>query len=256
MPVPMTPERMRERITLLLRKAESTTPAEAEALTEQAERLAIQHGIDLAAAIAQASTGGSPFPEEEIVSTWVAMPKPIKYSKFYANIYARVALAMGMQAYLSGSRGGPAQVVIIGYQSDISTIQSLGASLVIQGEHAYRQWLDASADQEAVRLRWFGTDQQKFVARRSFLMAFAQGAEKRIRDNRTKLTEQTKGTGTDLVLIDRAAKIKAVAEERHKTRKTRAVKATQQSQRAGYVAGQNARTGEGELDGGRAALAR
>jgi hypothetical protein len=233
-----------ELIAQLLAKAESTTPEEAEALTEHAERLMIKYGIEQAhidARRAKAGQASEKIVEERLDFTGVYRGEMVHLS--HAVVHGLGALR-GMQ--YTGGAGKVFSYWIIGFESDVAQAKTLIASLQVQVAVAVRAWWKTNKDSYS----WASAyDQEK--ARRSFVHGFGTGAGARIRDSRAKVVSES-STGTDLVLVDRSAKV-----EEHMrsipTKHGRARTATGRDHAAGqgYTAGKNANTGGRAVGQGR-----
>lgn len=226
-----------ELIAQLLAKAEQTTPEEAEALTEHAERLMLKYGIEQAVINDRRAKSGQS--EEEIVT--VTMLFKGAYRLEYLFMGVEVAGALGsIRCMKSTYKNQSATLYMVGFKSDVEQAQVLLSSLMLQSVVATRVWwkvnkglyaADTSYDQEA--------------ARRSFVRGFSIGAGRRIAANRQQAVHEA-GSGTELVLVDRAAKVNAFVDSTMKlgVDKSRGGKGSYQARNAGFQAGQNASTGE------------
>ena len=187
-------------IAKLLAKAESTTPEEAEALTEAAEKLMVRHGISQAMIEARRSKDSEP---EPIVTETI----------WFTGIHARglsmmahqVTDAFGtMRTYGKSRRGRPDRaVVIVGYASDVEQTKMLVESLHLQSIVAMRAWWKRSDE------RHYLSQSRGNIAKRQFLISFGTGAAERIKEAvRVSTIEQDaeQSESTALVLLDRGAK--------------------------------------------------
>lgn len=229
-------------IAQLLTKAESTTPEEAEALTAAAEKLMVKYMIDQAtidARRAKAGTAG-----EKIVEV------AIRFGGVYRGemIHMGASIAGGLKTIkvMQSTGSGSFTLWFVGFESDVAQAKALLESLQIQSMVAVAAWwkLNKSSYQ------WdTGYDQEK--ARRSFVHGFGTGAGSRIAASRLQTVTEA-GTGTELVLVSREAKVQAHMDSRG-LRKSRSRTATGRDYAAaqGVHAGKNANTGEKNLTQGR-----
>lgn len=243
----LTPE---EKIAALLLKAETTTPEEAEALTEQASRLMIKYSITQAKLDAQRLGTDR---REEIVIKNIEL-KGI-YRVGYQNIMFAVVCAMGITKAFIEQPWNQKNVTIfrvVGYESDVEQLVVLLSSLQLQAVSALTKWWAGASDD------YNGTAMQKFKARRQFLISFGNGAAARIEEARRAVFKQEKksnGSGAELVLIDRESEIKNFLEAFGlKSINSRMSHGGNDAALAGYDAGKNANTGGHQVGGTREAL--
>lgn len=196
-------------IAKLLAKAESTQyPAEAEALTEQAERMMVRYGIDKAAVDFERGKRGEV--RENIIEVKVELHGT--YGRVRMLGYAAVVEAFGTCTALGSSYAAKNWnwLYIIGAESDVNAMVRLVNSLVVQSDHALRAWW------KSYELKPYLTDRQKLVERRTFQKSFASGAALRVwRMVQEAKDESGTGAGTELVLADRQQRAQAKAEELH-----------------------------------------
>jgi len=190
-------------ITKLLAKAESTTPEEAEALTEHAERLMLKYGIEQARIDEQRMRDGSG--HEEIVQE--RMPFTGAYARDMREMGAGVAVALGtLRPLYSDTADGRPVLVLVGCASDVAQAQVLLSSLQVQAMVAMHEWWSV----ERHRYRYHA-DGDRRHARSGFVRGFGAGAAERIRDNRRVIVKES-GAGTDLVLVSRRRRVDAVVD--------------------------------------------
>lgn len=229
-------EKITERIALLLNKAESTTPEEAEALTAAAEKLMLKHMIDRATVDARRGKGTK---AEEIVQ--ISLDCTGSYRKALMWLAWNVSQAFGnVEMLKSNDNGKTIRTYLVGFESDVEQVQTLILSLQIQGVVALREWWKANKDEYKARgVRSY----EQWEARSSFVEGFGQGAARRMRESRVVAVQEA-GTGTELVLADRGSLVKAHMDAM-KTRKGRASKSHYDgtANRAGRTAGENANLG-------------
>lgn len=243
----LTPE---EKIAKLLEKAETTTPGEAEALTEQASRLMIKYAIDQAKI--DAARLGTTEKREEIVIKNIEL-KGI-YRAGYQNIMFSVVRAMGItRAFIEQPWNQKNTTIfrVVGYQSDVEQLVVLLTSLQLQAVSALSTWWKDTSDD-------YGTAMQKFKARRQFLISFGNGAAHRIEVARSAVFKQEKkshGSSFELVLVDRDAAINQFLEAFDlKSIRSHMSGGGNEAASAGFDAGKNANTGDKPVGGTKKAL--
>lgn len=235
-------------IAQLLAKAESTTPEEAEALTAAASKMMAKYMIDQATIDARRAKEGKA--SEKIVE------RVLKFRGAYRgemlNLCSHVIHALGTLRGLQatwGDGGKEFYFYIIGFESDVAQAEILINSLQIQAAVAVRAWW---REHKGLYAGLPGYDQEK--QRRSFVHGFGGGAGRRIRENRQQAVQEAQATssGTELVLVDRKAKVDEHMES-YATKKSRGRTATGggMAGAAGHAAGRNANTGENGLSQGR-----
>lgn len=225
-------------IAQMLAKAESTTPEEAEALTEAAEKLMIKYAIDQSVIDARRAKKGEAsekIVEERLNFTGAYRGELIHLSWMVANGLGNLR---AMQS-TGGNNGKVFSIWIIGFESDVAQAKILIESLQIQAAVAVREWWKTN---KVIYENESAYVQEK--SRRSFVHGFGTGAGQRIRSNRNQAVEEV-STGTALVLVSRKAQVDAHMDEKS-LRKGRARTATGYDGAAGhgYAAGQHANTGE------------
>lgn len=203
----MTFTSVEERVALLLAKAESTTPEEAEALTEHAERLMLRHGIEQAA-VAAARAGREVRPEEVVERR---MPFTGVYARALVTAGSAVAAEHGtVRSYCLQYRGSTdSTLVLVGHESDARAVETLVTSLVLQGRVALDRWWRAEVRAHPQFRRLSGS--QRTALRRDYLVGFGQGAAERLRSTRIAVHEEAEREtpGSTLALVDRAAAVDA-----------------------------------------------
>lgn len=197
-------------IAKLLAKAESTTPEEAEALTEHAERLMVKYGIEQARIDERRGRLGQE--REEIVQERIVFTGT--YARDMRELGASVALALDTVCPLH-AEGAGSLLYFVGHASDVQQARTLTASLEVQAMVAMRAWWAHQRDAYA----WF-TENDKRRARSGFIRGFAAGAAGRIRESRRAIVDEA-GSGTELVLASRRERVHE-AVNRMTTRRGRA----------------------------------
>lgn len=235
-----------ERIQALLRKAETTTPEEAELLTAKAEQLMLKYGIDRAL-LNSRSTG-----EKERIEL-VKIPLKGIYAKAYMDMMYSIAMAYGnVRAFFTPVKQSDITLTIVGFESDVSQLKVLLASLQLQAVVALNTWVK-SVDMSDY------TAMEKFKARRTFIKSFGEGAASRIRKTRASAVKEAESStpGTEVVLRDRATAVDEFMDANFtlgKSRGRREKSGGYAASSAGYEAGQNANTGERQVNAGRRAI--
>lgn len=223
-------------ITKLLAKAESTTPEEAEALTEHAERLMVKYGIEQARLDAKRGENGQT--REEIVQE--RMPFTGSYARDLRELGAGVAFALGTlrPMYADASNGGI--LYLVGFASDVRQAMILIKSLEVQAMIAMRTWWRGQRE-----LYRHHPESVKRRARSGFVRGFGIGATERIRDSRRVIVDES-GSGTELVLASRKDQVDAffddIPTKRARTRQGADVGAFVQGRQLGREANTGGRT--------------
>ena len=240
-------QKMLERIQLLLNKAESTTPEEAQALREHAERLAVRHGIDQARI--EAERTGQSIRRENIVWSKHVFSKAY-FNRVESNFWSRIANGIGeVRCYRTVLSQTSRRFSMVGYESDVARVEMLAASLWLQAQTALDAWWKSPETRFDRRYQW--TPNERLTVRGAFLDNFAYAAAERLRAQRKEALDEVKGTGTDLVLASRLAQ---VDEECGWGSARKARRTSFHANQAGYRAGQKASLGGNEVSGGRVSI--
>lgn len=240
-----------DRIVKLLAKAESTTPEEAEALTEKAEYLAIKYSVDRAALAAKRLGGDRP---EDIIE------RKMEFTGIYAQqsrqLVSYIASALGnVRTFYSeierptrGKNGKTKWVKVttshmVGFQSDVEIVIMLATSLQIQCHRAELSWWKTERDQlaELERLGYGKTTaMDKFKMRRSFFIGFNDKVYERLYalHRRTVKEEETKTPGTEIALRDRRTTVDTHMAQNYRLSKGR--RSTLSVTHGGFTAGAQA----------------
>lgn len=225
-------------IAKLLAKAESTTPEEAEALTDHAERLMVKYGIEQARLDARRAQAGQS--REEIVQERMVFTG--SYGRDIRELGAGIALALTtIRPMYSDGRNG-ALLHLVGFASDVRQAQVLIKSLEVQAMVAMRTWWKRDRD-----LYQWHSEGDRRRARSGFVRGFGIGAADRIKESRSTIVEEA-GTGTELVLASRRdevdAFVDAIPTKKARTRQ----RADASAFRHGHISGRNANTGGYAVD--------
>lgn len=231
-------------IAQLLAKAESTTPEEAEALTEHAERLMVKYMIDQATIDARRAKAGQA--SEEIVEERLDFTGA--YRGEMVHLSAMVAHGLGSVRVMqyTGGVGKVFSVWVVGFESDVSQAIMLINSLQVQAAVAVREWW--RIQKEVYR---YDNSYGQEKARRSFVHGFGSGAGSRIATSRSQVVKEA-GSGTELVLVSRRAKVDQHMDTKQtKQAKPRTATGRDLAAHHGYKAGQDANTGDKAVSQGR-----
>lgn len=229
-------------IAKLLAKAERTTPEEAEALTEHAERLMVKYGIEQARIDERRARLGQA--QEEIVQERMLFTGA--YARDMRELGGGVAHALGtLRALQAEHPGGGSILYLVGYTSDVRQAQVLTASLQVQTMVAMRAWWVV----ERQFYVWHSEGDRR-RARSGFVRGFGVGAAARIRESRRTIIEEA-GSGTDLVLASRRDRVDAVVDAMSTRRARARQSADAGSFYSGHRSGREANTGGTGIGQGR-----
>jgi hypothetical protein len=232
-------------IAQLLAKAESTTPEEAEALTEAAEKMMVKYAIDQAVIDERrAKKGGA---SEKIVEVRINFTGAYRGELVHLGVCVANGLGTIKPLQYTGGTGKVFTLYLVGFESDVAQAKLLVESLQVQAAVAVRAWWKLNRE---IYSHMSTYDQEK--ARRSFVHGFGTGAGNRIFKSRTEAV-QAESTGTELVLVSRREKVTAHVAAAYNVGHARARTATGRDGAAasGYQAGQQANTGGKSVGQGR-----
>lgn len=228
-------------IAKLLAKAESTTPEEAEALTEHAERLILKYGIEQAQLDAHRARRGEaqePIVKERMLFTGV-------YARDLRELGIGVAGALGAVRPLIAEFPPTSVLYLVGCSSDVRQAMLLTSSLQVQATVAMRAWWVGVRD----TYTW-ASESDRRRARSGFLRGFAVGVVARMTESRRAAVAEA-GHGTDLVLASRKERVDAVVEQMHTRRARPRGGADAGAFWDGHRSGREANTGERPVGAGR-----
>ncbi|MCA0332072.1 MAG: DUF2786 domain-containing protein [Actinobacteria bacterium] len=233
-PAPAADDRMVERISALLAKAESTdSEHEREALMAKAQQLAARHSIDLALAAAREGRTDQQPVVERIVFDGDHRNRNLK--KHLVLLMSAVARANDVRMDVLNRADG---VVLYGYPSDVRMAQAIWASLALQMASASAAWMRTGAwrRQTMVRHDRWGPEAVPMdarVARRSFYEGFVHRIGERLREARESVERDAvrddavrpgagagAGAGTALVLAGKRGRIADFYAEQSRARGT------------------------------------
>lgn len=243
MAIRRTPEeeraRLEEQLRLMMKKAETTTPEEAEMIQAKVEKLMIQLGIEDIMSMTEDKKN------EDIVTD------EFPFEGVYAPAWVRMAYAIvtalgnlegiASDVYVNYKKKGM-RLTIVGYQSDVKRARTLIESLCLQCLTAVSVHMKTVPN--------YCSASQKYNVKRSFIMGFGVGAGERIKVTRHNVVEETNDStpGTALVLAERGTIVRQRYEEMFtSTRTMRSTKVVIGGYSEGKAAGRVARTGESEV---------
>lgn len=187
----MHDDKMLERIRALLAKAEdrAASPEESEAYTSKAMELMARYAID----DAMLTAAGEVSDEIGSLTTYFADP----YSIDKGILLNAVARAFGCKTVrFRMGKGSPDRYVTVGYERDLSRIDMLVTSLLVQ--IAYGMTARSPRKGESTT-----------AYRKSWMSGFIFEVATRLRALYSQATETSPGTGTDIVLRNRADDVDA-----------------------------------------------
>ncbi|MFT4288185.1 DUF2786 domain-containing protein [Nocardioides sp.] len=217
------------KVRALLAKAEdpATTPEESETYNRKAEELIARYAIE--AVMLDARPGG----DAKVQMRRFPAVKP--YPKPKGTLLHQIATALGCQTIRIRETG---EMHVYGYESDLTAVEILFASCLMQGTRdVMREWDGSTA------------------FRTSFWQAFAYRVGQRLRASRRQAADDTPGAG--IVLADRKQAVSDAfdADWAGNTRPTAASRTTSFGGiLAGRAMGNRADLGETRLPGARRAL--
>lgn len=200
----LAPEKVMDMIAKILAKAESTTPEEAEALTERAAHLMTKYSIDVAVFNARSAAAGEKVDEK---ITQESFKFEGTYHRALLYTFNDIAQALGFMVSFN-RRSNTSRMTIMGYESDVRNGVLLLTSLQLQLTSALTAWWKTYDDKRHM------SPMQKFKSRRSFMYAFADGVSQRVTARRRSLVNEAEAEspGTAVAVRDREAELVAAYE--------------------------------------------
>ena len=185
-------DRVLERVRKLLSRAEhpATPPAEAEACSAKAAALMSRHLIDRAMVDADRHDRDEPIARRLIVEPPYVVAKVLLLNE--------VANAFGIPVAIGGGyHSSQRRCTLVGFPGDLALVELLFTSLLLQSSTAMRV---ASAGHPRVK-----------AFRRAFLFGYASTIGARLRAVRQETVDEAaaQSPGTELVLVDRRARVEA-----------------------------------------------
>lgn len=178
-----------EKIEALLRKAESTEfEAEREAFSAKAEKLMIQYGIEMA----QLNMNERHEPTDKVITSVIHITGI--YQMALMSMAIKVAKAMGASGFYTDLRRVSKTIVvtIVDFETTMPNTLRIVNSIMEQATFSMGFWWAANKP--------FVPTNEGYIARRSYLDGFSQGAADRIRSERQEAVNEVSGAG-ELVLV-------------------------------------------------------
>lgn len=254
-------EKWSDKIQALLKKAESTTPEEAELLFAKAAELMAKYSIDEAMlrAAGKKHENDKIVREEYIaVGIWL-YPMGHLISVILRNFGMSPVKIKGLQREVNGRLYKKVECRhAVGYESDHEKARMMYTSLQIQALRAENTWWRETGQQ----LYGWDTPSNQHKERRQFLFSFAVGVQKQLTEatarGRAQAEAEHSKESVALVLRDRQANVDDAFKSEWPLRvksRSRYASGGSAAAGAGYVAGQKADVGQPGL-GSRRAISR
>lgn len=179
-------DKFADKIAKLLRKAESTTPEEAELLIAKAQELMVTYAIDeemLARVTGDLRKERDHIVEETIEYTGLFREALRDVGSAIAGANDVRTLISSWPRYEGRKRVKVARLHIVGFSEDVRRVHMLNASLQIQAAAAQLQWWSEKDRSGYSR-------QEAWQSRRTFLFGFAQGVREKLFAARKRGEEQ------------------------------------------------------------------
>lgn len=232
---------LEEQVALMLRKAETGTPEEAEMLTARAAHLMLKHGIDRTMAEAAGTQ-----PKDNI--TWFEVSFTGVYAKAYIFAVHDIVRAFGnARGYLIPfdlpKKGMTYR--FCSFSKDGVELKALVESLMIQCNSAVADHIEAQDYAWSLK-----TASQKYNDKRSFVLGFGRETASRIAKERREAIQEVKasstGNGAELVLVSKKVEVEKYFERSTgKMGKARGMQTSVNGYLAGRAAGREANIGAG-----------
>lgn len=242
-------DKYRERISALLRKAESTDSVhEAEALTKKAEQLMIKWGVEDLVEDAQTGRAAQVVKAEFTYSEVGAKYLASAMAKTFGHQIVWGLLGDRAKCVVMQLPNRVAHLIVVGHDRDMARLRSLHDSLVIQALHALEVWVSQC-------LWWSGlTPSQKQRDRIQFMAGFANTVMRRLEAMRAT-DEVLDGSVSSALAVRRNDLDDRFRELFPRVRKSGNMKGgSQWANDAGSAAGRSAHFGQSLQDAGRGQL--
>lgn len=243
-------EKFADKVQALLNQASdpAATPEEAEAFSRKAEELMVKWGIS--DALLDAKRRKQKAKAEKILTEKIRVHGSFVRADVMVGWAAGDGLGNVRVIQSSGENSMTKYVWFIGFESDVQRAKILFESLLLQA-HAARLawWRDYEGKDTLAR-------NQKKLAKRQFILTFAHVVHTRLEAMRLQTVEEaSKVKSTELVLVDRKAKVDAYMDEEHANlKKGRALKGgSHDASVAGRKAGNEANLGGTQVEAGETA---
>lgn len=231
-----------EQVAIILRKAETATPEEAEMLSARAEYLMLKHGIDRS--VAEAAADNS---LEKDHIEWFSVTFDGVYAKAQVFMVHDIVMAYGDARGYVSSHDRPKKGMtyhFCSFSKDGEALKGLIESLMLQCTTATTEFIEEQDYAWTLK-----SASEKYNAKRSFILGFGRGAASRITETRKKVVAEAKSesTGTDLVLRNKSTEVEKAYDRMMggNTRRTRGMQTTYSGYSAGRTAGRDANVGAG-----------
>jgi hypothetical protein len=254
-------ERYADKIAKLLRKAESTTPEEAEALVAKAQELMTEYAIS--EELLARARGDNRAEREEVVQETIEFTGIFRQALYeIGQVITKANDCRAMHENVTWKRPHTTILYVIGYESDVRRVHLLNASVQIQAQGALAKWW---RDQDT---GWM-SGMQKYKARREFLFAFARGLNDKLgaareagqraaaaaKAQRDSVTSQEASESVALVVRDKKQRVNDWIDDKYgneiRTVSRNYSRGSAAAEAAGYDAGQSADLNRGGRVGGR-----
>lgn len=230
--------RLKERIALLLNKAENTPyPHEAQAFQEHAERLMVRYGIGKAELDALGAQQGRK--QEPVIEAHFDIRGSYRLGQ--RDGLSAIGHAFPTITMLQTNYSNYCRLYIIGHESDVATVKTLFASLLVQAGVAMSQWWQT----DGKLWTWQHSDSEKRIERREFQRSFLFQVASRIKILYAQETTES-GTGTELVLVGRKEQVDDFVSQQYpflRRSRNRTASGSAGAMLAGRVAGNRAQLG-------------
>lgn len=241
----MTDTKKMAQIKQMLRKAESTTPEEAEMIQARVEKMMLRMGIEEADLAAHQDEE----PQKHVKRT-IIIERP------YADGFVRAASSaingLGTVFMLQCKYSDKyIKLDIYGRESQVERAEMLGNSIIAQADSTMWAWWKANREMYS-----WETASRKWLARRQFIISFGHGAWLRLQEEQRVVKEETGGSSA-LVLRDAQSAAEDFAKETlgdSTFRKGRSLSGDSSAAYAGRQAGRQANVGTTALGGAKAAI--
>lgn len=236
-----------ERVRRLLDLAEHPNTGEEEAAlaSAHAAALMLRHGLD-SSAVRRGNTGRS----ETIDGLEFEVSNRGGHARERCWALHLVCDALGCKGaqHWTGVRGrgirgaGRVTMTVIGPEPVLDSLRVLLPSLTLQMENQVRPAVRIFAAREPTAIE--GKDRRARATsgfRRAFYVGFGSGVATKLRDRVAEVTEQVRGTGAELVLMDRTALVQTEFDRRFPNlRPARATALDHDGYHTGHAAGRHA----------------
>lgn len=242
----MAEDRILDKVRGLLAQAEHPNTGEEEAKTfmAKAEALMTKHAIEHAMLADKGEV------DEEITTRTLTMPAP--YAREKAILLDGVARYHSCQVLLASRKYAKGQpVTLIGYPSDMDTVELLVNSLLVQ---ATRDLL-----RQPIPVNMWGERENAGMFRSSWMLGFNDGVKSRMHEIRQREKEQadtasTGGRGAELVLASRQDRVQAFMDDQFGRTEYVNTRSRGSGRSSGFSSGRNADLNQRRFSGGQKAL--